>query len=94
MAVSTLVGRVITMATAADTYAGKGVIDFIRWVGPTTNAHTLALQNTATEVLYADKCAAAEVNGTKTSPKFEKGLPFNGLLLATMGSGTLYVHLR
>ena len=92
MAVSTLVGRVITMATADDTYAGKGVIDFISWVGGDTAADEAVLENTAGEVLWK---ASVSANGeTVTSPPFYRGLPFVGLKAEDLDSGTLYVHLR
>ena len=91
MAVSTLVGKVITMATADDTYPGKIIIDYISWVG-CTGAGTATLENTAGEVIWAGSSSAA--GETVDSRKFHNGLSVTGLKIEDLPSGTCCIYLR
>ena len=89
--VGTMSNKVLVLDAATDTWAGKLQIDFFHWVGATTAAHALLVKDTAGHTLWA---ASADGSGDdQTSPQFDD-LYVTGIVVTTMGSGKLYIHLR
>lgn len=66
----------------------------IRWVNGTTAGHTISVQDRHGKVKYATVAAAANYveESHLVSPKNES-LLFDGLLVPTLASGTIYIYV-
>ena len=88
MAAPSGTGRVLKFVTT-NTTTDTLYIESVRWVGPSTAAHTAVLTNTAGDTIWA---------ATASTTKQDECKALNGIsskgLIATLGSGTLYVYIR
>ena len=89
MAVTNQAGGVIKFTAAADAHTGNVMINKIRWVGPSTAAHICLVKNTAGKELFQ---AVADTTKADAEVNFPGGLHAKGLVITTLGSGTLYVY--
>lgn len=82
-------GRVIIFGATADAKTGVEYIEKVRWVGATTQGHTLSMATTGGDVFLA-----AEANADLRDEDIElHGLSVDGIVV-TMGSGVVYVYLQ
>jgi hypothetical protein len=93
MAVTQESARVIRFAAAADAVTTKLIVQKVIWLTPTTAAHELKLTNTAGDVLLNIKCPTGNAGSFvevdfHLAPQF-----FDGLIVATMASGTCDVYV-
>lgn len=79
-----------------DTAAGTAVTSYvftatkIRWVGATTAGHTVTIQDKGGAVKFA---AAAATTNYDESESFDPPLIFDGLIVPTLSSGTVYIYI-
>lgn len=66
----------------------------IRWVNGTTAGHTISVQDKNSKIKYATVASAANYveESHLISPKSES-LVFDGLLVPTLASGTIYIYV-
>lgn len=89
MAVTGFNVNILKMTAAADAQTGRLHIDYIKWVGATTASHTLSVTNTAGAIIFESEADGANFIDLHPMDKW-----VNGVIVATMDSGTLYVFLR
>lgn len=83
--------RVIIMTAAADAVTDTVLVEKFRWVGPTTLAHTVVVQDTASREHWSAACGTTSVGDEST---FEnRPIQMVGVKASTMGSGKLYIYL-
>ena len=75
--------------TIAAAGALRGRISVIRWVGATTNAHTATITDGNDNELWSSKAATAMLGVDQGS---YPNVPFNGLKVSVLDSGTLYIY--
>ena len=81
--------NVITMTSAADTITGKVILETIRWIG-TTAGDDLIIDDSAGNLVFQSK---AETNNFTDSMSFSH-MVFDGLVIDTIDSGTVYVYRK
>ncbi len=92
MAVSQTTEKVIIFGAAADAVTDRLLVQKVIWLTPTTAAHELKLTNTAGTILLDVKCPTGNAGSYvevdfHLAPQF-----FDGLIVATMTSGTCHVY--
>jgi hypothetical protein len=81
--------RVIKMTAALDALTGKKVIQSIRWIKATTGGHNLEVTDTAGNTILL-----ASASGANVTEYYDMHcLPVEGIIVATMQSGTLVVQV-
>lgn len=91
MAVTQSGMNVVKFAAAADAVTGRMYVKKFLWDNPTTVAHAISVTDTAGNVVWSNTCATAKET---IQSDFSPPLKVDGLIVATMGSGTLYVYLE
>ncbi len=81
---------IVDTAAAAALTAYTFIATKIRWVGATTAGHQAIVQNGNGIVKF--KAEATGANYTE-SEHFDPPLIFNGLIVPTLSSGTVYIYI-
>ena len=89
MAVTNQAGGIVKFTAASDARTGTIMINKIRWVGPTTAAHICLLSDTSGKTIFHAICDTTKRN---EEVNFPDGFSAQGLVVTTLGSGTLYVY--
>lgn len=91
-AANDLTGQVWIIDTASATALSTtvtGTLSGVRWVGATTAAHAATIQDGQGRVLWSSVANAANYVEADAP-----GLSFRGLIVPTLGSGTLYLDFK
>ncbi len=81
---------VLTNGNVGDTSTGDLFIDKVVWVAPTTQDSAAILKNSRGQVVYHQTAPQA----LAAQSAVEICAPASGLIVDTLDSGTLYIHLR
>ena len=88
MAVGQSGERVVTMTAAADAITGTKIVESMRWIGVTAG-DDLVVDDSAGNIIWVAK---AETNNFTDAITFGPQ-QFDGVVVDTIDSGTLYVYL-
>lgn len=89
MAVTQSTSSVIKLTAAADAISGTLYVDRIRWVGATTAAHALVVSDAA-GTIYVHSVA----NAANFIEDIEVECNMAGVVITTLGSGTVYLYRK
>ena len=88
MAVTGTTTSVIRFTASGDSITGSSFIRYLRWVGATTQGHTLSVEDGAgNELMYS------EADGGNFLDVAAIGRYISSLTVATMASGRLYAYV-
>jgi len=88
MAVTGEVRGVVKMTAAADAITGRKFVTMLRWVNATAADQELSVTDTTGNVLW--ESVADGANFIDAHPLFKM---VDGIIVATMGSGTFYAYI-
>ena len=81
----------ILFSTAADAVTGHKLVKAIIWAGATSAAHACVLTDTAGNTIYT---AHADTGLVDHFVHFDTPIRCDGIIAATLGSGTVLVYLQ
>lgn len=83
---------VLDTVSAASLTTKTFVVHAVRWVGATTAGHTVSVQNSAGNVIWASEASGA--NYVEGEHFDKKPLVFAGLKIPTLASGIVYLYVE
>ncbi len=81
---------VIKFSAAADAVTGRMYIKKMVWDNPTTVGNAISITDTAGTIVWSSTCAVAKETLTQD---FVPPLRVDGLIVATMTTGTFFAYL-